>query len=143
MGRKLVAPLFLVVVLFMFLVNPTAGAQSSSACFSTPSDTALGWTSNFPSGNTDRQCMQVCNAWKQTCANQANAAYRCFQALFSSLAKLQLAECNTQPPDQRTQCAQMSNEALRSNNDDNLSSLKDALGTCGSNYPNCLDNCID
>ena len=122
------------------LTSSAAAQTSSSACFALPADTADGWTDLFPCCGDEKQCMRMCNRWLQTCNAMANASYRCFLALFKSLAEVDGAECavSKDPPLCSADVRMNESDSKRSLKED----LKEATVICDENLDDCIDNCL-
>jgi len=132
--------LTILTILAVLTPGTTFAQTSSSACLAPPSATAQGWTDLFPCCGDEKQCMRMCNRWLQTCNAMANASYRCFLALFKSLAEVDGAECavSKDPP--------LCSADVRMNELDSKSSLKEdlkeAVIICDENLDDCIDQCL-
>ncbi|OGP84433.1 MAG: hypothetical protein A2Y95_02900 [Deltaproteobacteria bacterium RBG_13_65_10] len=135
----------LLLAVVAFMANPVLvnSQPSSSSCLGTPTDAVNAWRSMFPSASNEKDCLVVCNAWRQTCVNQAYASFRCFASLFNSLSQLERAQCSTLGGSAKMSCISDQQNTLRNENEGNQSDLNSALGQCNSGFSDCLENCID
>ena len=134
---------FLIILTVLAVLTPavaSAQSQSSSACLALPTDTVLQWKNLYPCCGDERDCRIMCGAWLKTCANMANASYRCFYMLFRSLTALDLSECTViDDPMSKADCM----ASARSNQESAISSLSDDLDEAAFTCTDCLGACLD